>query len=196
MTRNPSSTTLDDPAMQTGSVRDGETSPLADAGREAGESAGHLAERAADIGFQQADRGKEQAAHGISQVAESIRRVSMDMQGEQPAIANAAQTAADQAERVANYLQQTDARELIRTVEDVARRQPLIFLGGAFLLGVAASRLLKAAGSPSGQMSGYGGDRSGHRSTGIGGAAGPVETYRATGPGGRSHLDELPSEGI
>jgi len=41
----------------------------------------------------------------------------------------------------------TDARQIISNVEDTARRQPLIFIGGAFLLGLAASRLIKA-GSP------------------------------------------------
>ena len=37
--------------------------PLAEAGQQAGQSVGHLAERAADIGFRQADRGKEQGLY-------------------------------------------------------------------------------------------------------------------------------------
>ena len=123
-----------------------ETHPLAEAGRDAGESAGHLAERATNIGIQQADRGREQAASGIEQVADSIRRVSTDMQGQQPAIADAAQTAAEQAERVAQYLRETDVREIVSTVEDMARRQPLVFLGGAFVAGFVAARFIKAAG--------------------------------------------------
>jgi hypothetical protein len=110
-----------------------EPHPLAEAGERAGESVGQLAERATNLGLTQADRGKDQAAQGISQVA-------------QPTIANASRTAADQAERLAAYLQQTDAREIVHTVEDAARRQPLIFLGGAFILGLAAARFMKAAG--------------------------------------------------
>ncbi len=126
-----------------------EPHPVAEAGERAGESVGQLAERATDLGFTQADRGKAQAVSGISQVAESLRRVSSDMEGQQPTIANAGRTAADQADRLASYLQQTDAREIVHTVEDAARRQPLIFLGGAFLLGVAAARFMKAAGGAS-----------------------------------------------
>jgi hypothetical protein len=122
------------------------TDPLAEAGQQATESAGHLAERATDIGIQQADRGREMAAEGIDKVARTVRRVSTDMQADQPQIANVALTAADQAEKVAQYLRQTDARQMISNVEDVARRQPLLFLGGAFLLGVVASRFIKAAG--------------------------------------------------
>jgi hypothetical protein len=181
--------------------------PLAEAGQQAGESAGHLVERAADIGFRQADRGKEQAAQGLTQVADSIRKLSMDMEGSQPQIASVAETAAEQAERVANYLKQTDAREILDTVENVARRQPLLFLGGAFLLGMAATRLIKAAGGDTNRgWSTYGdgwrttgsyGMGSGYGSQGgYAGQGGTTRTTRTTGAGGRSSLDELPDEGI
>jgi hypothetical protein len=137
-----STTTIDSPAS-------GEsTHPLTEAGREAGERAGHLVERGAEIGFQQADRGLDQAVDGIESVADSIRRVSADMETAQPQMAELASTAADQAEAVARYLRETDVRQLIGTVEDFARRQPLVFLGGAFLVGVAASRFVKAAAGP------------------------------------------------
>lgn len=132
------------------------TDPLSQAGRDAGETAGHLAERATDLGFRQADRGKDQAADGLSQVAQSIRRVSGEMEGQQPAIANVAQTAAEQADRLASYLRDTDAREMLDTVENMARRQPILFLGGAFLLGFAASRLIKAASGNADTWQGYG----------------------------------------
>lgn len=149
--------------------------PLAEAGQQAGQSVGVLTERATDLGFQQADKAREQAADGLGQVTDSIRRVSMDMEGDQPAIANVVTTAADQADRIADYLRTTDARQILSTVEDVARRQPLIFLGGAFVLGLAASRLLKAAGGSSSQpgQSGYGQEWT----------SGGGEYQAATGPG-------------
>lgn len=188
MTVKSSTTTLDNESTAS-------SDPLADAGQQAGESAGHLAERATDLGMKQADRGREQAAQGINQVAESIRRVGEEMQGEQPAIADAAQTAADQAERLASYLEQTDAREILRTVEDAARRQPLLFLGGAFVLGLAASRLVKAGtrgtnqGSD-GRGSGYG---AAYRS---GASYRSSDPYRATGPGATSDVDELSGRSV
>ena len=146
MTGPTTTSTMDEP--MTGSSIAGEdesTHPLADAGQQATESAGHLASRAADLGLQQADRGRAQAANGLEHVAESIRRITVDMETEQPAIANAAESAADQAEKVAMYLREHDAREILGTVENFARRQPLLFLGGAFVLGMAASRFIKAA---------------------------------------------------
>jgi hypothetical protein len=167
--------------------------PLARTGEEVGQSAGHLAERATDLGFARADQGRQQVASGIDQVAGSIRRVSTDLEGEQPAMANVAQTAAEQAERLAGYLRETDARQMLHTVEDVARRQPILFLGGAFLLGLAASRFLKAAGGgqnqPGRMGTGYGsayGNGYGGGTTGAYGGA-----YEATGPGaGEATLDE------
>ena len=184
MTVNNPTSTLDEP--MTGTHTDQETHPLAEAGQQATESAGHLAERAADLGLQQADRGRETAASGISQVAQSIRRVSTDMLTEQPTMANAAMTAADQADRVAQYLRQTDARQILSKVEDVARRQPLIFLGGAFLLGAAASRFIKAAGGGQSGQSGQTDYRSGYSADYRAGGASDYrssDSYEPTGPG-------------
>ena len=124
-----------------------EPHPLAEAGRQASDTASHLAERATDVGLQQANRGRQLAAQGISQLAESIRRLSVDLESEQPALAGAASTAADQGERAARFLEESDVRQIIAKVEDAARRQPVVFLGGALLLGAIAARFLKAAGN-------------------------------------------------
>ncbi|HEX5579428.1 MAG TPA: hypothetical protein VFY43_07170 [Candidatus Limnocylindria bacterium] len=144
--------------------------PLAEAGQQAGQTAGHLAERAADLGLEQADHGRHLAAEGIETVARSIRRLSTEIAQDQPAIASAATTVADQAERTAQFLNDTDAREMISKVEEAARRQPLLFLGGAFVLGVATARFLKAAGPGHAKQSGL---------------TAPAGGYQATGPGSR-----------
>lgn len=156
--------------------------PLAEAGQELGQEAGSLAQRATDVGLQQAERGREQAAQGLEQLSDSIRRVSLDMESEQPAIANVAGTAAEQAERIAEYLRTTDVRQMVDKVEDVARRQPLLFVGGAFLLGVAASRFIKAAGgTQGGSMQSSGMQASGQ--LGVQQRYGYDDAYAPTGPG-------------
>lgn len=170
-----SSTVADDEMLGTSTQQE---HPLAEAGQEAGQTAGHVAERAADIGIQKADQVRMQAADGLEKLASSVRRTTSDLETEQPAIANLTSTAADGAERVASFLRETDARQLVSSVEDVARRQPLLFVGGAFLLGVAASRFIKAAGgSSSSQGATYGG-------TAYGGAGYGGTGYYASGPGG------------
>jgi hypothetical protein len=156
---------LDDTAFEQTdpATGDGGTS-LNDVGHDAAESVGQLAGRAADVGLQRADQGKDQAAQTISRLAGSMRQVSTDLEGEQPMIAGAARTAAEQAERLATYMERTDTRQIIGTVEDAARRQPLLFLGGAFVLGVAAARLLKA-GTDMNQDRMRDGQTNGYRST-------------------------------
>jgi hypothetical protein len=176
MTRTTGTSSSTEPSMTTQ-----EKHPLAEAGQQATETAGRLAERAADVGLRQADRGREKAAEGIDHVARGIRRFSSDLEVEQPAMADAASTAADQAERVARYLRNNDAREIISKVEGAARKQPLLFLGGAFVLGVAISRFIKAAATgsnggserPIGQSMNRSEDPNAYRATGPGSSAGP-----------------------
>jgi hypothetical protein len=171
-----SSTTYADPVSTTENGSSMEQHPLAEAGQHAGQSVGMLAERATDMGFQQADRARDKAAEGLTTVTETIRRMSMDMQ-DQPAIANVADTVADQAERIGEYLRTTDARQILSNVENAARRQPILFLGGAFMLGLAASRLLKAAAGSTDQQTGQQGWNQGQQWTSGG------TDYSATGPG-------------
>jgi hypothetical protein len=202
MTRKRSSSAVaDSPTTESDTEQE---HPIADAGHEAGQTAGHLAERATNVGFKQADHAREQTADGLHQLADSVRRVSGEMESEQPAIANLTSTAAEQTERIAEFLHETDARQLVHTVEDVARRQPLLFVGGAFLLGIAASRFIKAAGGTRGSSTGnqYGRDRrmggmsGGYRTYDSGGSYGTGGAYEATGPGGigRTDTDRLSSD--
>ena len=158
--------------------------PLAEAGQEAGQTAGHVAERATDIGVQQADRIRMQAADGLHQLAGSVRNASSDL-SDQPAIANLATTAADGAERVSTFLRENDARQMVGAIEDMARRQPLVFVGGALILGLAASRFIKAAGGggTSEPRATYGGTeyRSGYGGTDVGGYQAAPGAYRSDG---------------
>ena len=127
--------------------------PLVEAAHETAHTAGQLAHRASETGFQQVDQRREQAADAVDRVAQGIRKVSVDIGEQQPAIGNVVDTAAEQAERLAGYLRRTDARQMLDNVQSYARRQPLLFVGGAFLAGLAASRLMKAASGDPGSGS-------------------------------------------
>lgn len=58
--------------------------------------------------------------------------------------AMAAHRLADQIEGVAGQLRSTDINSLITQTSDFARRNPLLFIGGAAALGFAATRFFKA----------------------------------------------------
>jgi hypothetical protein len=56
-----------------------------------------------------------------------------------------AEKAANRVERWADYVQNTDSREMANRVENFARREPGLFLGGAFALGLLGARFLKSS---------------------------------------------------
>ena len=105
------------------------------------------------------------------------------METQQPQIADLASTAADQAEALAGYLRENDVRQIIGNVETFARRQPLLFLGGAFVLGVAASRFIKAAGGQGQGQQHVSGHLSAYSPTSHNGS-----DWSATGPGARGEI--------
>jgi len=108
--------------------------------------AGELVGKARQQSEQQITTQKDRAAEGLTTLASAIRRVGGEVRNEQqPQIADLAETAASQAERFGRFLRETDVNQLVRGVEDFARRQPALFLGGAVALGAVAARFLKAS---------------------------------------------------
>jgi uncharacterized protein YukE len=103
----------------------------------------------------------------LDQVSQAIRQSGDQMRDQQPQIASFADTAAQQVDKASEFFRQTDFQGLVREAESFARRQPAVFLGGAFALGLVASRFLKASPQDGGSMqsgqfsrgfgSGYGG---------------------------------------
>ncbi len=105
------------------------------------------------------------AASRIGGVADGLHAAQSTLDDEgQPLSARAAGSLADRVQSVADYVDQTHTRDMLREVERFGRREPVIFLGGVFLLGFAAARFLKA--SPEGTSPGArpaGGERHGDR---------------------------------
>ena len=126
--------------------------PMASAVDTASEKGGDLVERAKSTATRQADSQRARAAMTLRGAADAMRQVSDRIRQDEPSVASVTAMAADRTQDVARYLQQTDVNDMIRGVEDFARRQPLLFLGGAFALGLLGSRLLKAS-MPSQEMS-------------------------------------------
>jgi hypothetical protein len=60
---------------------------------------------------------------------------------------------AKQVEQVSTYLEQKDLRDVLKDVEGFARRNPAVFIGGAFALGILAARFLKSSGDSSSRRS-------------------------------------------
>lgn len=118
------------------------------AGTIANQAAGQVKEKAASV----IDEQKSHLASGITGVADSIRQIGENVGGgeEKDQIAALAgkysDSLANQVEKISSYIDDRDIRELVKDVEQFARRNPLLFVGGAFALGVLAARFLKSSG--------------------------------------------------
>jgi hypothetical protein len=96
---------------------------------------------------------KVRAAERVSTVAETLKSSSEDLRdrGEER-VSHYVEQAADQVERIATYLQDTDVADVVHRVERFARREPAAFMAGAFAVGFLASRLLKSSRPETGYL--------------------------------------------
>ncbi len=144
------------------------------------ETAGQVVDQAKEQATSQLSDRKDQVADSFGSVADALRQASKHLkENEQAPIAQYADKAAERVEQWANHLRGKDVQEIMRDVEDYARRQPALFLGGAFALGLLAARFLKSTahrdeGESEGR--GYEGYRGGYRGYGSSG-------YRSGGYG-------------
>ncbi|HUG47876.1 MAG TPA: hypothetical protein VMP67_05630 [Candidatus Limnocylindria bacterium] len=102
---------------------------------------------------------KDQAASTLHSLAQTIRDGGQRMGDEQPQIASLAEQAATKVDQASSYIREHDLRDFVQEAEGFARREPLIFLGGAFALGFLAARFLKASSPQSSRRSGPQGQR-------------------------------------
>ena len=89
---------------------------------------------------------RRQAADQIGGIGSAFRRTSETLrQEDQTRFADVADTVAQQIDRMADYLRDSDGRTIARDIETLARRQPALVFAGAFIIGVAAARFLKSS---------------------------------------------------
>lgn len=151
-TNNPTESAIGKGAPQSGNSADaGET--LNQVKETVGAAAGQAVEQAKEKAGSVLDEQKTNLATGITGVADSIRQVgeNFSSSNENNQVAALAgkygDTLAQQVERFSSYVDEKEIKEIVRDVEQFARRNPLLFVGGAFALGVLAARFLKSSGN-------------------------------------------------
>jgi hypothetical protein len=118
--------------------------------REAAEEVKQEARAAADQAKEQArsaaTRQKDAAAQQMGGWAQALRTASDDLhsRGQDTAAAYVRQ-AADGLERASGTVRGRDVDELIGSVEDFARRQPVAFIGGAVAAGFGLARFMRSS---------------------------------------------------
>jgi hypothetical protein len=89
---------------------------------------------------------KERATEGLGSIATAVRQSSEPLRNnKQDMIAEYVEKAADQLEQFSTRLRERDVNDLVKDAQQFARRRPALFVGAAFVAGVAAARFLKSS---------------------------------------------------
>ena len=93
-----------------------------------------------------AEDQKDEAAGRADGIAQALRSAAGSLDGQdQSAVASYARQAASSLDRVSDALSNRSLDDLLETVEDFARRQPVAFIGGAALAGFVTARFAKSS---------------------------------------------------
>jgi hypothetical protein len=113
-----------------------------------------LADKATHSAEQQFAGGKERAVQIIGQLAEALRHSGQTLSSStnMPMVNDYLGRAATQIEGLSGYVKEKSLTDVVGDVEQFARREPVLFTSGAFLLGLLSGRLLRSS-QPSGSAS-------------------------------------------
>jgi ElaB/YqjD/DUF883 family membrane-anchored ribosome-binding protein len=96
----------------------------------------------------QINQRSTQAGEQVSSTAAAMRKTSEQLRVEgQDSVAKVVDGVAERSERLGSYLSRADGGQILRDVEDLARKQPWLFAGGSAVVGFLASRFMKASSS-------------------------------------------------
>jgi len=96
----------------------------------------------------QINQRSTQAGEQVSSTAAAMRKASEHLRVEgKDSVAKVVDGVAERSERLGSYLSRADGDQILRDVEDLARKQPWLFVSGSAVVGFLASRFMKASSS-------------------------------------------------
>jgi ElaB/YqjD/DUF883 family membrane-anchored ribosome-binding protein len=119
-------------------------------GEQIQDAASGLVNQAARTAEAQASTTMTKAGETLQQVSQAIRDAGENLRESQPQVAGLVDTAATRLDDAATYLRDHDAGEAVANVQEMARRQPAIVIGGGLAIGLLVGRLLRSGASGSG----------------------------------------------
>jgi hypothetical protein len=89
---------------------------------------------------------KDKATDGIGTVARAFRRTTQELREQRnDTLAQYIDGAAEKLEQLSSSLKNREVGDLFRDVQEVARRQPVVFVGSAFAIGLLGARFFKSS---------------------------------------------------
>lgn len=110
---------------------------------QAKEIGSNAAAKAKEVATTRVERSAGKSAGQIDQVARALHDTSRQL-GENSA-SPYIDKAANELDKVARYLRGATLPDIVKRVETFAHEDPVLFLGGAFVLGLAGARFLKSS---------------------------------------------------
>ena len=105
-----------------------------------------IVDRVKETATAQLTNQKDRGTDALDRVAEAVRSSTGKLRDERhEAIAGYIDKAADQIENWSRHLRGKRVDELVSDVQRLARRQPAVFIGSAFALGLVGARFLKSS---------------------------------------------------
>jgi hypothetical protein len=136
------------------------------------ETAGQVQQKAVEVKGQAGNRVRQEldvrsteAGEQLGLTADAMRRTGEQLRSDgKETPAKVVTAVADRAERLGSYLTLANADQMLRDVEDFARRQPFLFAVGGATIGFLAARFMKASSSSRYEGSNGSGNYSGSQS--------------------------------
>jgi ElaB/YqjD/DUF883 family membrane-anchored ribosome-binding protein len=89
---------------------------------------------------------KERAASSLDTLAQSLVQSTQQARQQDPDVpVQYVERIGEELQKASRYLRETEVREFVHGTENFARRQPAVFLGAAFAVGLLGARFLKSS---------------------------------------------------
>jgi hypothetical protein len=102
------------------------------------------------VGHELSKTAEDQKARGVEAIqgfAKAITCAANELQAQSPGLARSVRDAATKVEGFSENIGNRDINELMKAATELARAQPMLFIGGAVAAGFALSRFLKSSAS-------------------------------------------------
>jgi len=111
------------------------------------QGAGRIGEQMRDAAEELLLEQKERAAVAVHSLAEALRQAADTFEREESRVAaRYIDQAAAQIDRLSETMHRQSLQDMLASAEDIARRQPALFLTGAVAIGFVVGRVLSRAG--------------------------------------------------
>jgi hypothetical protein len=136
------------------SIAGSSSDAIKDQASEFADAAKDVASQATDKLKQTVDSQKSASAEYVGSLADTMRRAAREFDGDLPIAGVYIRKAASQIEGVSDSIKTGNFKDLVRSAQSFARRQPTAFLGMAVLAGFGVVRFLKSSanGSEGGEV--------------------------------------------